>query len=74
MAHLWTDATAMGTAHEKFVQYKKEGKLLSPDMVGNAIAGLAVSSKNETLRRFSGKFINWNDKEIIEFYEEDKRN
>lgn len=65
----------MGIAHEKFVQYKREGKLLPPDMVGNAIAGLAVSSKNETLRRFSGKFINWNDEEITEFYKEsDKRN
>jgi hypothetical protein len=59
----------MGAAHDKFVRYKKEGKLLSPDMVGNAIAGLAVC-KNNKLHEFSGKFINWNDESIIEFYKE----
>jgi len=64
------DGEVMGSAHEKFVQYKKDGKLLSPDVVGNAIAGLAVSCGNEKLHGYSGKFVSWNDDEITEFYKE----
>lgn len=66
---LMVDAEAMGKTHEKFVQYKKDGKLLSPDMVGNAIAGLAVC-RNNKLHDLSGKFIIWNDDSIIDFYKE----
>ena len=65
------DGDAMGDIHDKFVQYKKDGKLLSPDTVGNAIAGLSVC-RNDKLREFSGKFINWNDETIMEFYIETK--
>jgi hypothetical protein len=57
----------MGSAHEKFVQYKEEGKLLSPDIVGGAIAGISVC-REERVRDFSGRFINWNDDAIAEFY------
>ena len=63
------DREAMGRIHEKFVQYKREGQLLSPDTVGNAIAGLAIC-KNDKLREFSGRFVNWNDDIIMEFYKE----
>jgi hypothetical protein len=63
------DGEAMGDSHDKFVQLKKDGKLLSPDMVGNAIGGLSVC-RNDNLHKFSGKFINWNDETIIEFYKE----
>lgn len=57
----------MGSAHEKFIQYKQEGKLLSPDTVGGAIAGVAVC-REEKLQGFSGKFISWNDDALAGFY------
>jgi hypothetical protein len=57
----------MGSAHAKFVQFKDEGKLLSPDTVGGAIAGLAVYKEDE-IRGFSGRFVNWNDDAIAGFY------
>jgi hypothetical protein len=60
----------MGKDQDKFVQYKKDGKLLSPDIVGNAIAGLATC-RHDTLHGFSGKFITWNDDAITEFYKID---
>jgi hypothetical protein len=63
------DREVMGSAHEKFVQYKEEGKLLSPDTVGGAIAGLAVY-KDDKIRGFSGRFINWNDDAIAGFYKQ----
>ena len=66
---LTIDGEAMGEAHQKFMQYKKEGKLISPDIVGNAIAGLAVC-KIDKLHEFSGKFINWNDDALVNFYVE----
>ena len=66
---LIVDGEAMGDNHDKFVQLKKDGKLLSPDTVGNAIAGLSVC-RNDNLHKFRGKFINWNDEAIIEFYKE----
>ena len=59
----------MGSAHEKFVQYKEDGKLLSPDIVGGAIAKIAVCRENK-LREFSGRFINWNDDAIAGFYKD----
>jgi hypothetical protein len=65
----WVDREAMGSAHAKFVQYKEEGKLLSPDIVGGAIAGLAVCKEDE-IRGFSGGFINWNDDAIAGFYKQ----
>jgi len=61
------DREAMGSTHATFVQYKEEGKLLSPDTVGGAIAGLAVCKKDK-IRGFSGRFINWNDDAIAGFY------
>ena len=63
------DGEAMGANHEKFIQLKKDGKLLPPDTVGNTIAGLAVC-RNEKLHAYSGKFISWNDEAITEFYKE----
>jgi len=56
-------AEVMGKGHDKFVQLKKDGGLLSPDIVGKAIAGMAVC-KNETIREYSGKFVTWDDKSI----------
>jgi hypothetical protein len=53
----------MGPTHEKFVQYKLEGKLLSPDTVGVAIAGMAVT-KDMGLRERSGEFVQWDDNSI----------
>jgi len=55
----------MGQSHGKFTQLKEEGKLLSPDVVGNAIAGMAVCS-GEKIREFSGKFVTWDDKSLSE--------
>jgi hypothetical protein len=57
------DAEVMGKSHDKFVQLKKGGGLLSPDIVGQAIAGMAVC-KHETIREYSGKFVTWDDKSI----------
>lgn len=68
---LTIDGEAMGKDHDKFVQYKESSKLLSPDVVGNVIAGLATCRQNN-LHRLSGKFINWNDDAIAEFYMADK--
>lgn len=59
----------MGGNHDKFVQLKKEGKLLSPDTVGTAIAGMAVS-KDGRLRERSGEFVQWDDKSIAELYKQ----
>jgi hypothetical protein len=59
----------MGQVHEKFMKYKKDQKLLSPDTVGNAIAGMAIC-KNVKLYSYSGKFVNWDDDTISEFYKE----
>jgi hypothetical protein len=57
---LTVDRGAMGNRHQKFVQLKEEGSLLSPDTVGKAVAGMAVC-KNDKLREYSGKFINWDE-------------
>jgi hypothetical protein len=54
------DAEAMGANHSKFTQLKEEGKLFAPDVVGKAIAGVAVSEQ-ERIHGFSGKFVNWDD-------------
>lgn len=59
------DGDVMGHSHEKFVQLKEEGKLLSPDTVGKAIAGMAVC-ENEKIHEFSGKFVNWDDNSLSE--------
>jgi len=61
------DREAMGPAHEKFVQYKEDGKLLAPDIVGGAIARIALC-REDKLRCFSGRFINWNDDAIAVLY------
>ena len=61
------DGEAMGQTHEKFVQFKKQGKLLSPDTVGNAIAGMAVTKDTKLCER-SGEFVQWDDKSIAELY------
>ena len=60
---LMVDAEAMGQTHGKFVQYKREGKLLSPDTVGAAIAGMAAT-KDMRLRERSGEFVQWDDNSI----------
>jgi hypothetical protein len=57
----------MGKDHDKFLQYKENSKLSSPDVVGNVIAGLATC-RDDNLHEFSGKFINWNDDAIEGFY------
>jgi len=58
------DREAMGSAHENFVRYKEDGKLLAPDIVGGAIARIALC-RDDKVRSFSGRFINWNDDAII---------
>ena len=65
---LMVDAQAMGQAHGKFVQYKKEGKLLSPDTVGAAIAGMAIT-KDMRFRERSGEFVQWDDNSIKQLYQ-----
>ena len=57
---LMVDGEAMGPNHEKFVGLKREGKLLSPDSVGSAIAGMAIV-KDDKIKEYSGKFVNWDD-------------
>ena len=65
MTTLTVDGEAMGKNHDKFVELKREGKLLAPDMVGNAIARMAVC-KNKKLVEYSGNFVNWDDNAILE--------
>ena len=64
---LTADGEAMGQTHEKFVEFKKDGRLLSPDTVGKAIAGMAVVKSSE-LRGRSGEFVQSDDKSIAELY------
>ena len=46
---MMVDGEAMGKNHDKFMQLKKEDKLLSPEVVGDAIARMAVcGQKGET--------------------------
>jgi len=51
----------MGRNHDRFMQLKKEDKLLSPEVVGDAIARISVCAEKQKLREHSGKFVNWND-------------
>jgi len=55
----------MGPSHGKFMQLKEDGKLLSPDVVGNAIARMALCSI-ERLHELSGKFVTWDDQSLSE--------
>jgi hypothetical protein len=64
---LTVDGEAMGQTHEKFVEFKRDGRLLSPEVVGKAIAGMAVVKSSE-LRGRSGEFVQWDDKSIAELY------
>ena len=64
---LIVDGNVMAGSHEKFMRLKREGMLLSPDEVGNAVAGLAVCREKE-LHSYTGKFINWNDELLQGFY------
>ncbi|KAF2429155.1 short chain dehydrogenase/reductase [Tothia fuscella] len=50
---------------EKFAMLKSSGKLLRPDQPGNVMAKLAIGVGRE----LSGKFLNWNDKELAAFQE-----
>lgn len=58
---MMVDGEAMGKNHDKFLQLKKEDKLLSPEVVGDAIARMAVCEQKEKLHEYSGKFVNWDD-------------
>ena len=51
----------MGQNHDKFIQLEKDGKLLSPEVVGDAIARMAVCEQKEELHEYTGKFVNWDD-------------
>ena len=64
MRVLTLDGEAMGKNHDKFIQLKKDDKLLSPEIVGDAIARMAVCGQKEKLHEYSGKFVNWDDNEI----------
>jgi hypothetical protein len=55
------DGEVMGRSHAKFMDLNREGKLLSPDVVGKAVAGMAMCKE---LLAFSGKFVNWDDKDL----------
>jgi hypothetical protein len=55
----------MGRNHEKFVELKRDGKLLSPEAVGSAIAGMAMV-KDDRIREYSGTFVNWDDHGIAD--------
>jgi hypothetical protein len=56
---LTVDGEAMGKNHDKFMQLKKDDKLLTPKVVGDAIARMAVCGQKEKLHEYSGKFVNW---------------
>ena len=64
------DGEAMRGTHDRFVQFKKEGKLLSPDTVGTAIAGMATSTKDASFKEWSGEFVQWDDQSIAELYKQ----
>ncbi|KAI8920147.1 hypothetical protein DFJ77DRAFT_451325 [Powellomyces hirtus] len=55
---------AMGEVdHDRFVQFKDSGKLLSPDVPGYVIAKLALHAEKE----LSGQFISWDDARLSSF-------
>ena len=56
----------MSRSHEKFIQLKEQNKLNSPDVVGKAIAGIAVC-KDEGLLEINGRFVNWDDNCLSRF-------
>lgn len=50
---------------EKFVSLKATGKLLKPEQPGHVMARLALEAPKE----LSGRFLNWNDKDLASFQE-----
>ena len=55
----------MGRNHDKFVELKRDGKLLSPETVGSAIAGMAMV-KDDKIKEYNGTFVNWDDHGIAD--------
>ena len=53
----------MGKKHEKFMQHKHDGTLLSPDTVGKAVAGMALC-RHKIIWEYNGKFVNWDENTI----------
>ncbi|KAF2814405.1 NAD(P)-binding protein [Mytilinidion resinicola] len=50
---------------EKFASLHSSGTLLKPEQPGHVIARLALDAPND----LSGKFLNWNDKDLAKFQE-----